>query len=224
MKHLAVIMDGNGRYAEQRGLERKQGHFMGAEAFVTLVRDFPLLPLKIITVYAFSTENYKRPKDEVNSILKIIATFLENKVYKIARENNITVKFIGDINSLPEYFHKIIVSAPVFDSDSKIIVIALNYGGLDEVCRAVNKIQAKKINFITEETIKDNLDTCGLPFPDAVLRYGGEKRLSNFLPLQTIYSELFFINKFWPEYDKSDILFIIEQFGKIKRKFGGLND
>lgn len=221
MKHLAVIMDGNGRYAVARGEERAEGHKAGAEAFARAVGDLSDLPIDVLTVYAFSTENGGRPQSEVSNILDVIAYFLQNRIYVIAEEKRINVRFIGNIAALPERVGKIVTNAPVFADAEKTVVIALNYGGWDEVCRAAEKItqSGKKID---EEELKRNLDAPDLPFPDAVLRYGGYKRLSNFMPLQTAYSELFFTDKYWPEYDKNDFLSVIEKFGKIKRNFGGI--
>lgn len=221
MKHLAVIMDGNGRYAVARGKERVEGHRLGAEAFERAVEDLSDLPIDILTVYAFSTENGGRPQSEVSNILDVIAYFLQNRIYSIAKKKRVNIRFIGNIDALPEYVKEIVFNAPFFENAEKTVVIALNYGGWDEVCRAAEKISRGGKKF-SEEELKNNLDASDLPFPDAVLRYGGYKRLSNFMPLQTAYSELFFTDKYWPEYDKSDFLSVIENFGKIKRNFGGV--
>ncbi len=221
MKHLAVIMDGNGRYAVARGKERVEGHRLGAEAFERAVEDLSDLPIDILTVYAFSTENGGRPQSEVSNILDVIAYFLQNRIYSIAKKKRVNIRFIGNIDALPEYVKEIVFNAPFFENAEKTVVIALNYGGWDEVCRAAEKISRGGKKF-SEEELKNNLDASDLPFPDAVLRYGGYKRLSNFMPLQTAYSELFFTDKYWPEYDKNDFLSVIENFGKIKRNFGGV--
>lgn len=221
MKHLAVIMDGNGRYAELKGVERSKGHEAGAIAFEKACRDFATLPLDVLTVYAFSTENNSRPKEEVSNILSVIAYFLEKRIHPFAAENGITVRFIGKIDELPQNLKKTISVAPVFEK-GKTIVIAINYGGTDEICRAFKKMSENKSDF-TPENLINSLDTAGLPLPEAVLRYGGYKRLSNFMPVQTVYSELFFTDKYWPEYEREDFCKVINDFEKIKRNFGGLN-
>lgn len=221
MKHLAVIMDGNGRYAESKGWERSKGHEYGALAFENACRDFVNLPLEVLTVYAFSTENNSRPKKEVSNILGVIAYFLEKRIYPFAREKGVSVRFIGRTDGLTQELKSVIAFAPRFET-GKTIVIAINYGGIDEICRAFKKMSNDGKPF-TEDILTNYLDTAGLPFPEAVLRYGGYNRLSNFMPVQTAYSELFFTDKFWPDYDKQDFCDVINAFEKIKRNFGGLN-
>ncbi len=213
-------MDGNGRWAVSKGQERSYGYRYGAEAFTRLVKDFIYLPVSVLTVYAFSTENNTRNKDEVSNIYKVIACFLLKDILPICEQNDLTLRFIGDRDGLPDE-----VKDAVLKSDrvgkNKTVVIALNYGGLDEVRRAYARLFDKNKKNITEIDIIENLDTAGLPPVDAVLRYGGHKRLSNFLPLQTTYAELFFTDKFFPDYDRKDVERILIDFEKIKRNFGG---
>lgn len=219
MKHLAVIMDGNGRWAEQRGLLRSVGHEKGANAFVEAIRDFVSLPLEVMTFYAFSTENNNRNEEEVSNILNVIAYFLQSKVFDFARENNIEVVFIGDLEKLPDDLQKTIYSFPRIVNPKKTLVIAVNYGGVNEVVRAVNKLIMLNAP-VTEKSLLNALDTGKIVPPEAVLRYGCYRRLSNFLPLQTVYSELFFIDKLWPDYSKEDIIKVMQEFDSIKRNFG----
>lgn len=221
MKHLAVIMDGNGRWAVNQGQNRSYGYRFGAEAFSRLVGDFVTLPLSVITVYAFSTENNKRDQEEVSNIYTVIASFLLKEIFPICDKYGISVRFIGNKNGLPDHLKRIAVSK-VANGD-KTLVIALNYGGFDEIKRMTQKIIDSGIEFVGDQDIIDRLDTSGLPPVDAVLRYGGHKRLSNFLPLQTSYAELFFIDKFFPDYKKEDIINLIKEFETINRTFGGNN-
>ena len=222
MKHLAIIMDGNGRYALSRGLTREEGHIAGAEAFVSLIRDFSSFPLDVMSVYAFSTENANREQNEVDSLLEIIRSFLEKRVYPLASELRISIAFIGKIAALPDSLQKTIKKAPFFH-EGKTMLIALNYGGTDEVARAAMKV-AESGEPITQENVKKNLDTAGFPDPEALIRYGGYKRLSNFMPLQTTYTELFFLDKLWPEYEKKDVQDVMRSYEGIKRNFGVRHD
>lgn len=222
MKHLAVIMDGNGRWAVNKGQNRSQGYRYGAEALVRLLEDFLTLPLSVLTVYAFSTENNTRDNEEVSNIYSVIASFLLNRVFPFCKENDVALRFIGDLDGLPAQVKEVVEKTTICDG-KKTFVIALNYGGLDEVCRTVNKLLAEKRVSITGKEFLSELDTGRLPPPDAVVRYGGHKRLSNFLPLQCAYSELFFIDKFWPDYERKDIETILDEFLNIKRNFGGNN-
>lgn len=222
MQHLAVIMDGNGRWAEKKNLQRSDGHVAGAKALVKALSDFSSLPFNVMTVYAFSTENNSRNNEEVSNILGVIAYFLKKEIIPVARENHIKIAFIGDRENLTIEVKNAMLETEEATKEfaTKTLIIAINYGGVDEVCRAMNKIKAKNLE-INQYTLYENLDTVGYPLPDVVLRYGGYKRLSNFLPLQTVYSELMFIDKFWPDYSVGDFLEVIEKYRTIKRNFGG---
>lgn len=220
MQHLAVIMDGNGRWAENRGQERSYGYRFGAEALMRLLADFLTLPISVMTVYVFSTENNTRDNKEVSNIFSVIASFLLSGVFPFCEKYNVNVRFIGDTNGLPETMKSVLVSAPNC-SGKKTIVIALNYGGTDEIMRAYIRMREKGIEKPTEKDLMDCLDTAGLPLPDAVLRYGGHKRLSNFLLLQSAYAELFFTDKLWPDYTREDIEKVLTEYSSIKRNFGG---
>lgn len=218
MHHLAVIADGNGRYGEKNGLSRSDGYRFGAKAIVRAINDFIQLPFDVLTFYTFSTENFKRKEEEVSNIFHVIAYFLRREIYPFSIQNGITIRFIGNFSVLPEELRKIIKEAPSFP-DGKTVVFAINYGGDDEIVRACKKILLAEKE-ITVEELKNNLDTAGLPPVDAVIRFGGYQRLSNFLPIQTAYSELFFIDKLWPEYDVHDFRNVMDRFEKIKRNFG----
>jgi undecaprenyl diphosphate synthase len=223
MQHLAVIMDGNGRWAERLGLKRAEGHRAGAEALAEAVNDFVTLPLDYLSVYAFSMENNTRNAEEIGSILGIIADFLLSEIIPLAQKYGLKIRFIGNGAYMTDELVSAVSRAEkvLAGNSGKTLVIALEYGGLDEICRAANKLVSQKKE-INGDTLRGALDTAGIPDPDAVLRYGGYRRLSNFMPVQTAYSELFFINKYWPEYRRSDFLNVIEEFGSIKRNFGGL--
>lgn len=230
MKHLAIIIDGNGRWAEKRELERIKGHEKGALAVERAIKDFATLNIDVLTFYAFSTENVKREPKEVSNLLGVIAYFLNNSIQELVKAFDYRVRFIGDLPHLPEQLLKAIVAlnAKAINNRGKLIVFAINYGGINEVCRAFDKILAKRTflkdnSQVTKEELFEELDTANLDMPDAILRYGGYKRLSNFLPLQSAYSELFFEDKLWPDYDKSDIEKVLDTYKNIKRNFGGTN-
>ncbi len=220
MQHLAVIMDGNGRWAERRGQERSYGYRFGAEALMKLLADFLTLPISVMTVYAFSTENNNRNNKEVSNIFSVIASFLLSGVFPFCEKYNVKIRFIGDINGLPERMQRVLGLAPKKNGE-KTIVIALNYGGTNEVTRAFVRLREKGVENPTEKDLLSCLDTTGLPLPDVVLRYGGYKRLSNFLPIQSAYSELFFTEKLWPDYAREDIEKVLTEYSSIKRNFGG---
>lgn len=230
MKHLAIIIDGNGRWATKRGLDRKKGHEMGALALERAINDFAALDIGILTFYAFSTENVKRDPEEVSNLLGVIAYFLNNNIKERVTKLNLRVRFIGDLSLLPSPLLSAIASlnALAINNSGKLVVFAINYGGINEVCRAIDKIIRNR-NFlrdnslVTKEELMDALDTANMPPPDAILRYGGHQRLSNFLPLQSAYSELFFLEKLWPDYEKIDIENVINEYKKILRNFGGNN-
>lgn len=229
--HVGIIMDGNGRWAQRSGYPRKVGHEAGAKALCRAIEDVAdIEEIDCATFYAFSTENDKRNDEEVSNILGVIAYFLSNKVAPLAEKYSLKIRFIGDISRLPSYLTLAMsdLNAMTINNNSKTIVFAIGYGGDEEVLHAVNKIFSERVLFndstpITKEELYANLYTAGLPLPDIIYRYGGYKRLSNFLPLQSVYSELFFTDKFWPDYEKSDLENIIKEFLTIKRNFGGLN-
>lgn len=217
MRHLAVIMDGNGRYAVERGLERNAGHRAGAAAFARCVKDLAGLPIEYLSAFAFSADNNKRPADEVAGIYSAICDCLESDVYPTARERGMAIRFIGDLSSLSRRVSDVLSAAPNPADPFKTVIVALNYGGLDEIVRAARKIRGAA----TASAFRANLDTAGIPDPDALIRYGGHKRLSGYMPIQTAYAELFFTDKRWPEYDARDFESVISEYAGTVRNFGG---
>ncbi len=227
-KHIAIIMDGNRRWARERGLEPKQGHKEGAKTLEKIVRYANKIGLKYITVYAFSTENWKRSEDEVGALMILLQRYLDN-YSKRADTENIKVKVLGDITRLSEGMQKSIKKCMERTKNNTGVTfnIALNYGGRNEILSAVKNIayEVKNGNInveeITEDTISNNLYTAGEPDPDLLIRTSGELRLSNFLLWQLAYTEFLFIDKHWPDFSEEDINEAIEVYQKRNRKFGG---
>lgn len=227
-KHIAIIMDGNRRWARERGLEPKQGHKEGAKTLEKIVRYANKIGLKYITVYAFSTENWKRSEDEVGALMILLQRYLDN-YSKRADTENIKVKVLGDITRLSEGMQKSIKKCMERTKNNTGVTfnIALNYGGRNEILSAVKNIayEVKNGNInveeITEDTISNNLYTAGEPDPDLLIRTSGELRLSNFLLWQLAYTEFLFVDKHWPDFSEEDIDMAIEVFQKRNRKFGG---
>ena len=226
-KHIAIIMDGNRRWARERGLDPKQGHKEGAKTLEKIVRYANKIGLGYITVYAFSTENWKRTEDEVGALMLLLQNYLED-YSKRADTENIKVKILGDISALSEKMQKSIYDCMQRTKNNTGVTfnIALNYGGRDEILKAVKKIAQDvkedriKIDEITEETISNSLYTQGQPDPDLLIRTSGELRTSNFLPWQIVYSEFVFVEKNWPDFEEKDLDEAIEIYQKRNRKFG----
>ena len=226
-KHIAIIMDGNRRWARERGLDPKLGHKAGAKTLEKIVRYANKIGLAYITVYAFSTENWKRTEDEVGALMLLLQNYLD-EYSKRADTENIKVKVLGDISALPEGMQKSIKNCMERTKENTGVTfnIALNYGGRDEILKAVKKIAQDvkedkiKINEITEETISNSLYTAGQPDPDLLIRTSGELRTSNFLPWQIVYSEFVFTDKNWPDFEEKDLDEAIEIYQRRNRKFG----
>lgn len=226
--HVAIIMDGNRRWAKQRGLDIKVGHKEGAKTLEKIVRYAKKVGIKYITVYAFSTENWKRSEDEVGALMLLLQAYLDSYA-KRADTEGIKVKVLGDISVLSKGMQSTIGKLEERTKDNTDINfnIALNYGGRDEIVKAVRKIAEKvkedeiKIEDINEEIISNNLYTSGMPDPDVVVRTSGEMRTSNFLPWQIVYSEFIFVEKNWPDFNEEDLDKVIEIYQKRNRKFGG---
>jgi di-trans,poly-cis-decaprenylcistransferase len=226
-KHIAIIMDGNRRWARKKGLEPKLGHKEGAKTLEKIVRYANKIGLEYITVYAFSTENWKRTKDEVGALMLLLQNYLDD-YSKRADTENIKVKVLGDISALSEGMQKSINKCMERTKNNTGVTfnIAINYGGRDEIVKAVRKISEQvkegKINIedINEQLISDNLYTSGEPDPDLLIRTSGELRTSNFLPWQIVYSEFVFVEKNWPDFEEKDLDEAIEIYQKRNRKFG----
>ena len=226
-KHIAIIMDGNRSWAKKQGKPASYGHKEGAKTLEKIVRYANKIGLKYITVYAFSTENWKRAEDEVKALMLLLQNYLDD-YSKRADTENIRVKILGDITALSDGMQKSIKKCMERTKDNTGVTfnIALNYGGRDEIIKAIKKIAEDvkenklDINNITEEVVSNNLYTNGQPDPDLLIRTSGELRLSNFLPWQLVYSEFLFIDKNWPDFEEEDLDNAIIEYQKRTRKFG----
>ena len=226
-KHIAIIMDGNRRWAKAKGMPASYGHKEGAKTLEKIVRYCNKIGLEYITVYAFSTENWKRAEEEVNSLMMLLQNYLD--VYsKRADTENIRIKILGDITKLSDGMQKSIKKCIERTKDNTGITfnIALNYGGRDEIVKAIKSISEKvknneiDIEDITEDLVSNSLYTKGNPDPDLLIRTSGEMRLSNFLPWQLVYAEFLFVEKNWPDFSEEDINDAIIEYQKRTRKFG----
>ncbi len=222
--HIAIIMDGNGRWAKKRSLPRTAGHAAGSKNFKDIARYCNKIGLKYLTVYAFSTENWKRPKEEVDNIMKIFKDYLEDA--KNFKDENIMVRFIGDRSVLDPDIIRLMKEAEDASADATGLKlnIAINYGGRDEIVHAVKNIvkSGTSADDITEQTISEHLYTAGQPDPDFIIRPSGEYRLSNYLIWQSAYAEYWFSDILWPDFKPKDLERAIDDFNKRNRRFGGV--
>ena len=226
-KHIAIIMDGNRRWAKKQGKSASFGHKQGAKTLEKIVRYANKIGLKYITVYAFSTENWKRTEEEVKALMALLQSYLDD-YSKRADSENIRVKILGDITALSQGMQKSIINCMERTKNNTGVTfnIALNYGGRDEIVKSVQNIVKEiqngniKIEDINEELISNNLYTKGQPDPDLLIRTSGEMRLSNFLPWQLVYSEFLFVDKNWPDFTEEDLDNAILEYQKRTRKFG----
>ena len=223
-EHIAIIMDGNGRWAKKRSLPRSAGHAAGSKNFKTIARYCNKIGLKYLTVYAFSTENWKRPQEEVNNIMNILRDYLKDA--KNFKDENIKVKFIGNLEPLDEDIKELIADAEQESENATglHLNIALNYGGRDEITNAVKKIVSEgiKAEEITEDTITERLYTQGQPDPDYIIRPSGEYRLSNYLIWQAAYAEYWFSDVLWPDFTPKHLEKALEEYNRRNRRFGGI--
>ncbi len=226
-KHIAIIMDGNRRWAKEKKLPIKLGHKKGAETLEKTIRYANKLGIEYVTVYAFSTENWKRSEEEVSALMQLLESYLAD-YSKRADTENIRIKVIGDMNALSESLRESIKKAidRTKNNTGTTFIVALNYGGRQEIIHAVKSIakQVKEnkleIENITEETIQNNLYTVGIPDPDIIVRTSGEIRSSGFLTWQSVYSEYLFLEKYWPDFSEKDLDFVIETYQKRNRRVG----
>lgn len=222
--HIAIIMDGNGRWAKKRSLPRTAGHAAGSKNFKDIARYCNKIGLKYLTVYAFSTENWKRPKEEVDNIMKIFKEYLEDA--KNFKDENIKVQFIGERSVLSDDIQRLMKESEDASRNATglHLNIAINYGGRDEIVHAVKNIINSKISpdDITEELISNNLYTAGQPDPDFIIRPSGEYRLSNYLIWQSAYSEYWFSDILWPDFKPKDLDKAIDDYNMRNRRFGGV--
>ena len=228
--HIAIILDGNGRWAKKRGMPRSFGHVKGCENLEDICEVAKELGVKYLTVYAFSTENWKRSKEEVDGLMKLFRNYLK-KCIKISQKNNMRVKVIGDITAYDSDIQESIEKLEDFSKDFTDLhfQIALNYGSRDEITRAVNRMledqKAGKLETpVSEDTISDYLDTAGIPDPDLMIRTSGELRLSNYLLWQLAYSEFYFTDVPWPDFEKEELVKAIEKYNKRDRRYGGVKE
>ena len=228
--HIAIILDGNGRWAKKRGMPRSFGHVKGCENLEDICEVAKELGVKYLTVYAFSTENWKRSKEEVDGLMKLFRNYLK-KCIKISQKNNMRVKVIGDITAFDSDIQESIKKLEDFSKDFTDLhfQIALNYGSRDEITRAVNRMledqKAGKLETpVSEDTISDYLDTAGLPDPDLMIRTSGELRLSNYLLWQLAYSEFYFTDVPWPDFKKEELIKAIEKYNERDRRYGGVKE
>lgn len=225
--HIAIIMDGNGRWGLRNYNDRNKGHYHGLQNINKVIEHSIKLEIKYLTLYTFSTENWNRPKKEVNYLFYLFKYFYKKNFNKL-NKNNIKIKFIGNLKNIPKDLKVIIkkIQDKTKNNDAITVIFAFNYGAKSELVNAFKNIikNKNKVNKINEDLINNNLYTKNIPDPDILIRTGGEKRLSNFLLWQLSYAELFFINKNWPDFNFFDLKKIINTFRVTKRKFGGLNE
>lgn len=228
-KHVAIILDGNGRWARKRGLPRSMGHKEGCKVVEQTVEDAARLGIEYLTVYGFSTENWKRDAEEVSALMMLFRYYMK-RLLGIAKENNVRVKMIGDRTRFDE---DIIEGLNALENETAMntgltFVIAVNYGARDEIRRAVTKIAEEVKNGsvqpedITEQMISDHLDTAGMPDPDLLIRTGSEMRLSNYLLWQNAYTEFYVTDILWPDFTREELEKAIENYNKRERRFGGV--
>ena len=222
---VAIIMDGNGRWAKKRGLARTEGHKAGAKAAVEVIKLFREYGVHHITLYAFSTENWKRPREEVDALMGLIYYYIDKVVLKaIAETPDLCIKFIGDKSALsPELRAKCIEAEELAKDRPFVCNVALNYGGRDEIVHAANCAIADGHTVISEEILSKYMYTASSPDPDMIIRTGGDMRISNFLLWQGAYSELIVIDTLWPDFGRSDIERCMAEFNSRNRRFGGLD-
>lgn len=220
--HIAIIMDGNGRWAKQRNLPRTSGHKEGLEVAKKIVKAAKKIGVKYITLYTFSTENWKRTQEEVGYLMGLIKNHLRAE-FKFYKENDIRVKHIGNLEGLPKDIQEEINSTveECKDFNTLTVVLAINYGGKDEIIRAANKA-IKENKLLTEKNFTEFYDLPEIPDVDLIIRTGGEKRLSNFLLWHGAYAELDFVDTLWPDYDEECFYSSIKEFQKRNRRFGGV--
>lgn len=223
LKHIAIIMDGNRRWAKEKNLPSAMGHKKGVDSLKNILRACNDFSIKYLTVYAFSTENWNRKKEEVEFLMNLVAVTLTNELAEMHKEN-VQIHFIGDLTKLSDKLQKILANAveTTKNNTGVVLQIALNYGSRDEIIHAVQKIveSGVKPDEIDEQLISENLYTAGVPDPDILIRTGGEQRISNYLLWQIAYSEIIIRSEFWPDFDKNSLKDSILEFGKRQRRYG----
>lgn len=230
-QHIAIILDGNGRWAKKKMMPRNYGHAQGSKVVEKICEDAYELGVKYLTVYAFSTENWKRPKDEVDALMKLLRNYLKDCV-KTSNKNNMRVRIIGDTAGLDDDIKMSIIELEEVSKNNTGLnfQVALNYGSRDEIIRGIKKLSKDvfdkniQLGDINEEIFEQYLDTNGLPDPDLLIRTSGEQRLSNYLLWQLAYTEFYFTDVLWPDFNKKELLKAIEFYQDRVRKFGGVSN
>jgi undecaprenyl diphosphate synthase len=225
--HVAIIMDGNGRWARQRGLPRTQGHRAGAKSVRAVVEEGLRSGVQVLTLFAFSSENWRRPRSEVNTLLELFMSTLRSEVSRLA-EHGVKLRFIGDVSAFSIKLQRQLTAAEsaTRDGQAMLLQVAANYGGRWDIAQSVRglaeEVAAGRLRpaEITEASIADRLCTAGVPEPDLFIRTGGEKRISNFLLWQCAYAELYFSDLMWPEFDADAFIAALKDFGRRQRRFG----
>ncbi|PPK60169.1 di-trans,poly-cis-decaprenylcistransferase [Malaciobacter marinus] len=221
-KHIAIIMDGNGRWASERGLKRTAGHEEGAKVVREITNHCNNIGIKYLTLYAFSTENWSRPKLEIEFLMKLLEKYLKNELH-IYLDNNVRFKAIGDISKFSKSLQEIIKKTENATKNASGLtqVLALNYGSQDEILRAIRRLNEQNLE-VTKQNFENCLDTAGIVDVDVLIRTSGEIRLSNYLLWQNAYAEMFFVNTFWPEFTTNELDDIISDYQNRERRFGGI--
>lgn len=227
-RHIGVIMDGNGRWARKRGLPRSAGHSAGANVFRSICQYANSIGIEYMTFYTFSTENWKRPKEEVDALMNLLRDYL--KKAPDFKEENMSLRFIGDRSRLPEDLQALMLQNEEGSKDATgmVVTLAINYGGQDEILHAVKQLFAQMLSDgkrpadLTEQDLAAHLYTAGMPDPDLIIRPSGELRLSNFLTWQSAYSEFWFSDVLWPDFTSKHLDEAIEEYARRNRRFGGL--
>ncbi len=220
--HIAIIMDGNGRWAKERDLKRTAGHEEGVKTVRRITTYCAEIGIKYLTLYAFSTENWNRPKLEIEYIMRLLDKYLKSEL-SVYLENGIRFKAIGDITKFSKSLQKTIkdVEKKTFKCSGLTQVLALNYGSKDEIVRAIKKLNEKRLE-VSEENLESCLDTAGMPDVDILIRTSGEIRLSNYLLWQNAYAEMFFTHTYWPDFNENELDDMISDFNSRERRFGGI--
>ncbi|MCR5591137.1 MAG: isoprenyl transferase [Lachnospiraceae bacterium] len=225
--HVAIILDGNGRWAKSKGMPRNYGHVQGAKNVEIICEEAYKMGINYLTVYAFSTENWSRPEDEVSQLMKLLRNYMKTCL-QTAKKNNMCVKVIGDKSKLADDIRESIDKLEEASKDNTGLhfQVAINYGSRDEIVRAINRItddisSGRASGPVTEEMVSDYLDTRGIPEPDLLIRTSGEQRLSNFLLWQLAYTEFYFTDVHWPDFSKEELERACEEYGRRNRRFGG---
>jgi len=228
-RHVAIIMDGNGRWAAERGLPRTEGHRRGVEALRATVRAAGEMGIQVLTIFSFSSENWSRPPAEVRDLMGLLRRFIRNDLAELHR-SNVCVRVIGDRDGLAPDIRRLLEEAEELtcNNDGLVVVVAFNYGARQEIARAARRLAADvlagklPLEAITAEALASHLDAADLPDPDVIIRTSGEQRLSNFLLWQSAYSELVFVPAYWPDFDRATLEGAIAEYRRRERRFGGL--